>query len=58
MKNKIHLIIIAFIGSVFCWQVIDIFIIELSIWKYLLIELLMVVTKFFYEKEKKRLDSK
>ena len=58
MKNKIHLTIIAFIGSVFCWQVIDIFIVELSFWKYLLIELLLLISKFFYEKEKKRLDIK
>ena len=58
MKNKIHLTIIAFIGSVFCWQVIDIFIVELSFWRYLLIELLLLISKFFYEKEKKRLDIK
>ena len=58
MKNKIHLTIIALIASFLCWQIIDIFIVELSIWRYLLIELLMVATKFFYEKEKKRLDSK
>ena len=58
MKNKIHLTIIALIVSFLCWQIIDIFIVELSFWKYLLIELLLLISKFFYEKEKKRLDIK
>jgi len=58
MNNKIHLTIIALIGSFLCWQIIDIFIVDLSFWKYLLIELLLSISKFFYEKEKKRLDSK
>ncbi len=58
MNNKIHLTIIALIGSFLCWQIIDIFIVDLSFWKYLLIELLLLISKFFYEKEKKRLDSK
>jgi hypothetical protein len=39
MKNKIHLTIIAHIGSFLCWQIIDIFIVDFSLWKYLLIEL-------------------
>ena len=58
MKNKIHLTIIALIGSVFCWKIIDIIIVDLSFWRYLLIELLLLISKFFYEKEKKRLDCK
>ena len=58
MKNKIHLTIIALIASFLGWQIIDIFIVELSFWKYLLIELLLLISKFFYEKEKKRLDIK
>ena len=58
MKNKIHLTIIALIASFLCWQIIDIFIVDLSFWRYLLIELLLLISKFFYEKEKKRLDSK
>jgi hypothetical protein len=36
----------------------NIFIVELSFWRYLLIELLLLISKFLYEKEKKRLDIK
>jgi hypothetical protein len=56
MKNKIILLILSFLGSLTCWIIIDLFVVELQIWQYLLIELLIVLTKMLYEKEKKRLN--
>ena len=56
MKNKIILLILSFLGSLNCWIIIDLFVVELQIWQYLLIELLIVLTKMLYEKEKKRLN--
>jgi len=55
MKNKSTLVLIAIIGSVVCWIIIDFFIVDLSFWKYLLIETLIILTKMLYEKEKTRL---
>jgi uncharacterized membrane protein len=55
MKNKSTLVLIAIVGSVVCWIIIDFFIVDLSFWKYLLIETLIILTKMLYEKEKTRL---
>jgi hypothetical protein len=55
MKNKIILLILAVLGSLTCWIIIDLFVVELQIWQYLLIESLIVLSKMLYEKEKKRL---
>jgi len=55
MKFKMLLWVFAIIGSVVCWIIIDFFIVELSFWKYLLIETLIILTKMLYEKEKTRL---
>ena len=55
MKYKILLWVFAIIGSVVCWIIIDFFIVDLSFWKYLLIETLIILTKMLYEKEKTRL---
>jgi hypothetical protein len=56
MKIKLTLLIYAVIGSVTTWIIIDRFIVKLPIWKYLIIETLIVLTKMLYEKEKKRLN--
>lgn len=56
MKNKLILFSIAIIGSFACWQIIDFLIIELPLWKYILIETIIVITKMFYDKEKSRLN--
>jgi hypothetical protein len=42
-------------GSIICWKIIDLFIVELPVWKYLIIETLILMSKMLYEKEKKRL---
>lgn len=55
MKNKVILSTLAILGSFICWAIIDMLIVELSIWKYLIIETLFVLTKMLYEKEKTRL---
>jgi uncharacterized membrane protein len=55
MKYKMLLWVFAIIGSVVCWIIIDFFIVNLSFWKYLLIETLIILTKMLYEKEKTRL---
>jgi hypothetical protein len=56
MKIKLTLFIYAVIGSATTWIIIDRFIVKLPIWKYLIIETLIVLTKMLYEKEKKRLN--
>jgi hypothetical protein len=56
MKNKLILFSIAIIGSFACWQIIDFFIVELPLWKYILIETIIVITKMFYDTEKIRLN--
>lgn len=45
----------AILGSFICWAIIDMLIVELSIWKYLIIETLIILSKMLYEKEKTRL---
>ena len=55
MKYKMLLWVFAIVGSVVCWIIIDFFIVDLSFWKYLLIETLIILTKLLYEKEKTRL---
>jgi len=55
MKYKMLLWVFAIVGSVVCWIIIDFFIVELSFWKYLIIETIIILTKMLYEKEKTRL---
>ena len=55
MKYKMLLWVFAIVGSVVCWIIIDFLIVNLSFWKYLLIETLIILTKMLYEKEKTRL---
>ena len=55
MKCKMLLWVFAIVGSLGCWIIIDFFIVDLSFWKYLLIETLIILTKMLYEKEKTRL---
>ena len=55
MKYKMLLWVFAIVGSVVCWIIIDFFIVDLSFWKYLLIETIIILTKMLYEKEKTRL---
>lgn len=58
MKNKLILILIAIIGSVVSWKIIDFAIIEMPIWKYLVIETIIVLNKILYDKEKNRFSNK
>jgi hypothetical protein len=55
MKYKMLLWVFAIVGSVVCWIIIDFFIVDLSFWKYLIIETIIILTKMLYEKEKTRL---
>lgn len=55
MKNKLLLSIYAVIGTLTTWIVIDVFLVPMTLWKYLIIETMFVLTKILYEKEKKRL---
>ena len=56
MKNKLLLLIYALIGTITTWIVIDVFLVSMPLWKYLIIETLFVLKKMLYEKEKKRLN--
>jgi hypothetical protein len=56
MKNKLLLLIYAVIGTLTTWIVINVFLVSIPLWKYLIIETLFVLTKMLYEKEKKRLN--
>jgi hypothetical protein len=56
MKNKLLLLIYAVIGTITTWIVIDIFLVSMPLWKYLIIETMFVLTKMLYEREKKRLN--
>jgi hypothetical protein len=58
MKIKFLLILFAVIGSLTTWVIINYLLVELPIWKYLIIETIIVITKMLYEKEKKRLVGK
>lgn len=39
---------IAVVGSLFCYTVIDYFIVTMSFWQYLIIEVIMAVVHSFY----------
>lgn len=39
---------VAVVGSLFCFTVISYFIVEINIWQYFIIELLLSVTHSFY----------
>jgi hypothetical protein len=56
MKNKLLLSIYAVIGTLTTWIVIDVFLVPMPLWKYLIIETMFVLTKMLYEREKKRLN--
>jgi hypothetical protein len=57
MLNRIKLIVVAILGSLVSWKVVDLFLINLPLWKYLIIEGIVLLSKTVYEKEKKRLSS-
>lgn len=48
MKNKLLLIIIAVLGTIFGWIITDSFIIALSIYQFLAIELIITVFHELY----------
>lgn len=55
MENKIILFSLAILGTITCWTIVHFLIIKLPFWKYFIIEVLIVITKMLYEREKKRL---
>jgi hypothetical protein len=58
MNIRLNLLFVAVIGSIVCWLFINFFIVALPLWKYLIIETLIVITKMIYEKEKMRITNK
>jgi Ca2+-dependent lipid-binding protein len=53
-KTRFHLISLAIIGSLLSWTAIHLWIVEISLWNYLLVETIIISMKMLYEKEKKR----
>jgi Ca2+-dependent lipid-binding protein len=53
-KTRFHLISLAIIGTLLSWMAIHLWIIEISFWKYLLVETIIISMKILYEQEKKR----
>jgi hypothetical protein len=45
---NLKLTMIAVVGSLFCFTVIDYFIVSMSFWQYLIIEVIMAVVHSFY----------
>ena len=45
---------IAVVGSLFCFTVIDTFIVDVNIWQYLIIEVIMAVVHSFYNYAKNK----
>jgi len=45
---NLKLTMIAVVGSLFCFTVIDYFIVSMNIWQYLIIEVIMAVVHSFY----------
>ncbi len=58
LKRYTHLLALAILGSVVSWLLINKQIIEISFWRYLLVETIIIVSKMIYEKEKERFDNK
>lgn len=46
--TNLKLTMIAVVGSLFCYTVIDYFIVTISFWQYLIIEVIMAVVHSFY----------
>lgn len=46
--TNLKLTMIAVVGSLFCYTVIDYFIVTMSFWQYLIIEVIMAVVHSFY----------
>jgi hypothetical protein len=57
MLNRIKLLVVSILGSLVSWKVVDLLLIALPLWKYLIIEGIVLLSKTVYEKEKKRLSS-
>jgi hypothetical protein len=49
LKEKfIHSFIIAAVFSILCWFIVNTFIIEITFWKYIIIEIILAVSKKLY----------
>lgn len=51
---NLKLTMIAVVGSLFCYTVIDHFIVSMSFWQYLIIEVIMAVVHSFYNYAKNK----
>ena len=52
--TNLKLTMIAVVGSLFCYTVIDYFIVSMSFWQYLIIEVIMAVVHSFYNYAKNK----
>lgn len=52
--TNLKLTMIAVVGSLFCYTVIDYFIVTMSFWQYLIIEVIMAVVHSFYNYAKNK----
>lgn len=48
VEKVVHRLLISIVFTVFNWIVIDFFIVDLPFWKYLIIELFLVISLKFY----------
>ena len=53
-KTRFQLISLAIFGSLLSWTAIHLWIVEISLWNYLVVETIIISMKMLYEKEKKR----
>jgi len=51
---NLKLSMIAIVGSLFCFTIIDLFIVKMSLGQYLIVEVLMAVIHGFYNYVKKK----
>lgn len=47
-EKFIHSFLIAVVFSILCWLIITNFVIEISFWKYIIIEIILAVSKKLY----------
>jgi len=46
--TNLKMLMIAIVGSMFCFTIIDYFIVEINVWQYIIIEFLMSIVHSFY----------
>lgn len=52
--TNFKMLVIAIVGSMFCFTIIDYFIVEINVWQYIIIEFLMSIVHSFYNYAKNK----